>query len=56
MYVLNMIIDNALVVKAFLGLHNYLYLFSSLLCGGESLEQVSWILFERLKWSFKGTR
>ena len=54
MYVLNMITDNALVVKAFLLLHNYLHLFSSLLRGGESLEQVSWVLSETLKWSFKG--
>lgn len=54
MYVLNMIIDNALVVKAFLWLPSYLHLFS-LLRGGESLEQVSWVLFETLNWSFKGT-
>lgn len=35
MYVLNMITDNALVVKAFPWLHNYLHLFSS--CVEESL-------------------
>lgn len=34
MYVLNMIIDNAFVIKVFLWLHNYLHLFSSLLSRG----------------------
>lgn len=54
MYVLKMIVDNAFVLRVSLWLHNYLCFFSLPLLRGEFLEQVSWVLFERLKKSFKG--